>query len=149
MRKIIVNATITLTVHEELGPPTTVKIEQVATGGIKGTTENRTLDWTPREHKDYLFGRVMGSSRWVKLDKLEPGRGLEEMDFLAADWEGGLDQEFIQSYVENDEAGWIVNQIWGFQVIDGERRWARNLVAKKDEKILKEKLVYDWQGEEE
>lgn len=49
-------------------------------------------------------------------------------------------------------SGWVVTQIWGFQMIEVngklERRLARNIVAKreKDGKRADVRLVYDWGG---
>ncbi|KAF2869529.1 hypothetical protein BDV95DRAFT_630058 [Massariosphaeria phaeospora] len=51
-------------------PLTHMKIEQFATGGIKGTTENRTLDWMYRPHTDHLFGSLQGKSRYTTLAAL-------------------------------------------------------------------------------
>ncbi len=48
--------------------------------------------------------------------------------------------------------GWVVIQIWGFQMVEVngslERRLARNIVAKrnKDGKRADVRLVYDWGG---
>ena len=35
-----------------------IDIDQTLTGGIKGTSENRTLDWTERPNNDHVFGDV-------------------------------------------------------------------------------------------
>lgn len=38
----------------------TITIQNVANGGLKGTTEIRHLDWEWREHRDYVWGKVRG-----------------------------------------------------------------------------------------
>lgn len=43
-----------------------IDIEQTATGGLKGTSEKRSLDWQPRPHKDHIFGSVEGRTRFVR-----------------------------------------------------------------------------------
>lgn len=47
---------------------THIDIKQTATGGIKGTTELRTLDWQVREHTDHIFGTLESRCRWVDID---------------------------------------------------------------------------------
>jgi len=67
------------------------------------------------------------------------------VEFLATGWldevkETGL----VESYVVSDESGWTARQIWGFETFDEKRYYARHLVVKKDEEVLKAKLVYDY-----
>jgi hypothetical protein len=76
-RKAISWATITLHTKQYVEESKThIDIEQTATGGVKGTTENRTLDWNERSHSDYMFGDLKGRSEWIapgseKWDALE------------------------------------------------------------------------------
>jgi hypothetical protein len=125
---------------------THIDIDQVLTGGIKGTTELRTLDNQWRPHTDHIFGEVRGRSHFVKAGTTS----VEELDekdkaFLADNWEEGLD-EVIETYVENEKAGWKAIQHWGFEVINGERRYVRHSIVwnKKDKKSIK--LIYDYLG---
>lgn len=144
MRKAISLATVTLNVTQVQSDPAEITIDQVATGGITGTTEHRILDWDVREHKDGIFGQCKGKSRYVRIADLEPGQGKEEAEFLGEGWldEGG---EFIQSLVESVGNGWTANQIWGFEEIrEGERRWVRHVIVKKGADMKTAKLVYDF-----
>lgn len=62
-----------------------ITVEQTATGGIKGTTENRTLDWTYRAHSDWLFGEMQAKSRFTTLKKIaeeSAGKTPEEVSTL-------------------------------------------------------------------
>ena len=106
LRKAISFATVTLTVKQYVDKDglTHIDIQQVATGGISGTTENRTLDWTWRDHKDGIFGQVKGKSRWVKLEDVD------DDEFLKTGYDD-MEGEHIQSYVENDENGWTADQV--------------------------------------
>lgn len=65
MRKAIALATVYLAVKEYVDDDgqTHIDIEQTATGGIKGTSEKRTLNWKVPEgnHKDGIFGEVEGT----------------------------------------------------------------------------------------
>lgn len=105
LRKAIALATITLTIKQYLdGSVTHVDIQQTATGGINGTTELRTLDWTFRDHKDGIFGDCSAKSRWVKL------QDVDDDEFLKTGWDD-VEGEHIQSFVENKTNGWTADQV--------------------------------------
>ncbi|RDL34380.1 Uncharacterized protein BP5553_07508 [Venustampulla echinocandica] len=147
-RKAVGLATITLHVkqYNDDAGTTHVDIDQTLTGGIKGTSEQRQLDWTAREHEDHLFGKVKGQSRWATLD-------LPEDPFLKEGWidddseNGGPEgQRHIESFVVNEERGWDARQIWGFAIIDGKRYYTRRVVVSKGKEVLKVRLVYEYQA---
>ncbi|KAF2801831.1 uncharacterized protein BDZ99DRAFT_213993 [Mytilinidion resinicola] len=63
---------VTTSYPDALKPDVThIDFDQVVTGGIKGTTELRTLDWQWRDHTDHLFGSLEGRSQFTKLAQLE------------------------------------------------------------------------------
>ena len=117
-------------------PATHIEIEQIATGGLKGTSEKRCLDGTFREHSDWMFGHVKGRSTWLPAGEVED-------EFLKKGWEDGT-TEHVQSYVESLDNGWTATQIWGFQVVNGERRYCRNIVVAKGSERVEMRLVYDY-----
>ncbi|KAI9669261.1 MAG: hypothetical protein M1829_005138 [Trizodia sp. TS-e1964] len=141
MRTAISVATITLSIKEYVDEEgkTHIDIEQTATGGIKGTTENRTLDWTERPHEDHIFGKLVGKSRWTSYEVLHD-------DFFKRDWLPECDGEngVIHAYVVNKEAGWEVDQVWGFEEVEGKRYYVRHVACTKGEKVERVKLVYDY-----
>jgi hypothetical protein len=142
-RKAIGLATVTLHIkeYEDDEGKTHVDIQQMATGGVKGTTENRTLDNTFREHSDWLFGNVKGRTGWV-ASKAEITD-----EFLLKGWEDAQ-TEFVVGYVESLDRGWTATQVWGFQEVNGERRYARNIVVAKGSERVEMRLVYDFYSEE-
>ncbi|KAF2705158.1 hypothetical protein K504DRAFT_440126 [Pleomassaria siparia CBS 279.74] len=164
MRKAIGLATVTQHLKSWTGPPdddptgppiTHIQIEQTATGGIKGTTESRNLDWKPRPHSDHVFGEMMGKSRWSSTSRvLEENvgtgkKGYEEDDarFLCEGWlEESAQGEVVESWVNNEKAGWTGWQVWGFAEVDGqEGRWlVRRFVVRKGERVERIRLVYEW-----
>ena len=83
-----------------------IDINQTLTGGVKGTTELRTLDWSERPHEDHLFGKVVGQSRYTPLAAIEDA-------FLAANWDAASisEQGMVESFVVNNEIGWTANQV--------------------------------------
>ncbi|CAI7571469.1 unnamed protein product [Penicillium glandicola] len=173
MRKAISYATVTIFVHQyadtENASLIHIDSQQVITGGIQGTKEERKLDWEEREHVDHIFGKLQGRSRYIGAAKSEDGAvhpvieiqtkvGSPEADakvqkFLIGETlidgsksEGFLAEEgevvFLQSFVRNTESGWTAEQVWGFEIVDGERRHTRRVVVIKDGKVQSARLVY-------
>lgn len=141
-RKAITMSTITLsckTYVDDKGV-THIDIEQTGTGGVKGTTERRQLDWQELEHEDQIFGKVKGKSRWIALSEVsEPWM---KEGWLPEMSEG--DTKMIQSYVESVGNGWTADQIWGFAEVNGERRYVRRAIVRKGKDEKKTRLVYDY-----
>ncbi|PHH72921.1 hypothetical protein CDD82_5735 [Ophiocordyceps australis] len=149
-RKAIGVASITIQVNQYQAPPrppsqaegtyTAIDIDQSASG-LSSTQELRCLDDVSREHRDWLFGTVMSRSSWTSLDKVDD-------DFLRKGWD--VDQAdagntaLVRTLAENEDYGWTATQIWGFQTIDGERHYCRNIVFKKGQQRVEALLVYDW-----
>ncbi|KAJ6090097.1 hypothetical protein N7486_008912 [Penicillium sp. IBT 16267x] len=52
---------------------------------------------------------------------------------------------WVQSYVVNQEAGWTAEQVWGFELVEGERRYTRRVAVIKDGKFELGRLVYSFQ----
>lgn len=140
-RKAIGIATVTLTIKEYVDDAgvTHVDIQQTATGGLKGTAEDRELDNVYREHSDWLFGKVKGRTCWAGPASAEQ---LPDDAFLRSNWAAGT-QEWVFAYVESLDSTWTASQVWGFQVVDGERRYARNVVVAKGKERVELRLVYD------
>ncbi|KAF1997437.1 hypothetical protein P154DRAFT_555743 [Amniculicola lignicola CBS 123094] len=171
-RKGIGLATVTLHISTSTTPPSStspsteptpsITIDQFATGGIKGTTEHRTLDWTWRPHSDWLFGSCRGHSRFNTLADIkaevagtprEPFRG-EDVEFLTEGWLAeSVEGEVIDNVVENLDAGgsggWAGWQVWGFAEVGGkgERFFVRRFVVRRGESVACVRLVYAWLGE--
>lgn len=58
--------------------------------------------------------------------------------------EGG--KSLFESYVESKDNGWEAKQVWGFQLVDGARRYCRNIVVTKNAEREAIRLVYDYAG---
>ncbi|KAF8917693.1 hypothetical protein CPB85DRAFT_179349 [Mucidula mucida] len=147
-RRVISYATITLYIkhYKDDEGIEHVDIDQKLTGGIPGTTENRTLIWKERHNEDHLFGPVIGKSRRVKVEELG------EEEWLKTGWsEDTIEHGVIQAYAESDTAKsgttWIANQTWGVEVLNGERRYIRHLhFTGPGGEDIRAKLVYDYYG---
>jgi hypothetical protein len=126
--------------------------------GITSQQENRTLDWTARDHQDRVFGAIKGWSRMVKLSdyQMESPGDQNDVSFLRAEKlkDGSPskfledDSEHVQSWVRNMDAGygWTAEQVWGFEEISGKRYHTRRVVVRKDDKVEHLRLVYDYTG---
>ncbi|KAH7324209.1 hypothetical protein B0I35DRAFT_475474 [Stachybotrys elegans] len=149
LRKTIGLASITVTVNQYEAPPkppstasdivTHIDSDQSA-AGLSSTKELRCFDNFYREHSDWLFGDCKGRSQWVSLDEIED-------EWLRQDWlpEGdGQGKNIIFTYVENASKGWTATQIWGFQMVNGERRHCRRIIVQKDKKREQFRFVYDY-----
>ena len=134
-----------------------IDIDQVLSGGLKGSVEERTLDWQWRGHTDYLFGTVRGHNRYNTLHTmLEEARNKgvkgeeEDARFLAEGWLGeSAEGEVVEGFVENEGSGWTAWQVWGFGEVGGVRRYVRRIVVRKTgkEEVRRVRLVYDFAGE--
>ncbi len=128
-----------------------IDIDQTIVGGIKGTSEERTLNWQWRDHADHIFGAVRGRSRFVTAADVRAAEAeipdAADREHLTAGWEKE-DEELIESVAESKQNGWVARQIWGFQQVqvgaNKERRYTRKVVVRKGEKAERIRLVYDW-----
>lgn len=155
MRKAVGLATMTLQVKQYVAPPsppadpsstpvTHIEIDQTGTGGIKGTTEKRCLDYVFRDHTDYLFGHVKGQTKWLTPEDITDA-------YLKSGWlegeeeKGGPNGEtHLISHVESYDNGWTATQIWGFKIVEGLRKHVRNIVVAKGAERVEVQLVYDF-----
>ncbi|TGZ81968.1 hypothetical protein EX30DRAFT_305738 [Ascodesmis nigricans] len=119
-----------------------IDIDQTLSGGIKGTSEHREMDYEERGHEDHIFGKVVGKSRRLAIADVKD-------DHLRSGFPEELNAEgLIESIVENAENDWIAHQVWGFENIGGEKRYVRHLVltCPNRGKRLEKKMVYDYKG---
>ncbi|PYI03462.1 hypothetical protein BO78DRAFT_322616 [Aspergillus sclerotiicarbonarius CBS 121057] len=148
-------------------------VVHTATGGFKGTTEKRTLDWNPHVHHDYVFGTLSVRSRLI--GGVEDGNGCVrpalELDTLNLNervydfLRGGISvkgepeerflvEDSLQEYAwlhtvsRSEEMGWTMEQVWGFEMIQGRRYHTRRVVVlSKSGDYALARLVYKLQGE--
>ena len=99
------------------------------------------MDWQWTDKYNWIWGKVHGKSRYTKLEDVE-----DADRYLREGWEEG---EVVEGFVESVGGGWMARQVWGFAVVDGQRRHVRRVLARKkgwaDQRI---RLVYDWKGRE-
>ena len=54
--------------------------------------------------------------------------------------------ELIDALVESLNHGWVARLIWGFEEINGERRFVRRTVVTKGEQVRNLRMVFDFKG---
>ncbi|CAI6092610.1 hypothetical protein V2G26_012448 [Clonostachys chloroleuca] len=123
-----------------------INIEQNLTKNLKGMAEKRCLDNDWHEHSDWLFGKVRGKAKWASYEELGG-------DDLKAGWleneteaVGPYGRTHILCRVESLERDWVANEVWGFQMINNERRNVRNVAVTSGGKVSRIRMVYDWIG---
>jgi hypothetical protein len=124
--------------------------------GLSSQQENRTLDWSWRDHQDRIFGKMKGKSRMFRSSEYEMENPGDEADaaFLRGEKlkDGSpskfVDDEHVQSWVVNQDQGygWTAEQVWGFEEIDGKRYHTRRVVVRNGDKVEHLRLVYDYTG---
>lgn len=89
-----------------------------------------------------MFGNVKGRTKWI-ASKTEIG----DDAFLKSNWADGEAEEMVFAYVESLDKGWTATQVWGFQIVNGERRYARNVVVAKGTERAEIRMIYDFAPE--
>ncbi|KAJ4987912.1 hypothetical protein SVAN01_06642 [Stagonosporopsis vannaccii] len=144
IRKAATAASIHLTISQP--SPDKIKMAQSVTAGkIPGTTEDYTLDWEWRSNEDSFFGTVEGRSRWVSVDEGRKAGIVEgEGEWIEGDSEGML----VQAEGRKPGGEWEAAHLWGFEIVEGERRHTRRVLVKNNKgEELRVRMVYDYVGE--
>lgn len=144
-RKGLSYAYVTLSIHQYTDSDNVVHIDidQSLTGGIPGTSEKRTADWTGREHTDHIFGTVIGKSRFLRGSKGADGKVRPDVDMQTP-----VDDEKIRKFLRgeinedgSESEGFIVEEGIGQEFGDGEGLWFQSYVVNQDE-------GYEWTAEQ-
>ncbi|EUC36018.1 hypothetical protein COCVIDRAFT_94570 [Bipolaris victoriae FI3] len=159
-RKAIGAATLTQYLYQSTvdgsdGVPTThIKVDQFLTGGLKGSPENRTLDWAYREHSDLIFGVIKGRSRYSTLQKFqeeskETGATDEDIKYLIEGWlNESQEGDVIESFTSSAANKWILWNVWGFAESGGKRKLVKKFAVRNTDTgaDVRVRLVYDYLG---
>ncbi|KAI1376082.1 hypothetical protein F4677DRAFT_459964 [Hypoxylon crocopeplum] len=150
VRKAVSFATITgkLTQTTDEKGTTRIVVDQTATGGIKGETENYVLDGSESRVGSSMFGFQHLRTQWVDLANQPMSLAGGPLD----PWlqEGWLEDSFgpwdhVHVYTAS-EKGWSAEHIWGIVLKDGKRYYAKKILLKRGEDSVKANVVYEWKG---
>ncbi|KAL3464681.1 hypothetical protein BJX64DRAFT_286167 [Aspergillus heterothallicus] len=177
MRTTLAWVSVTLIAKQYQEPGTTDKtvqhidVDNIVTGGVQGSSEQRITDWKKREHSDNIFGKVEGQSRFLrgsakdgkvrpdveiltnvddeKIGKFLRGEiladGSESEGFLVDKIEEGWgagEGLWLQSWVESLDSSWTAEQVWGFETVNGERYHTRRIAIANNGDYVLARLVY-------
>jgi hypothetical protein len=143
MRKVLNTAKVTVSIKEWVDPSTGlthVDIVNTPSSGLPSSTEVRVFNNEGIELPHPLFGKIRTRSRWAGAGDLDQIDG-----YLVKGFESGIDN-FIHIVTEHLDYDAVTHQAWGFEEVEGNRRYSRHIVVKKGEEVLRSKLVYDYLG---
>jgi hypothetical protein len=155
IRKVISMATLSMKVAHDVEAETGTKtivftmMVSIAIAGLGEEKEVRFLDGREQLHSSALFGTSAAQSRLVHLATAkghdgEPLNPSLYREFLPEGESGG--ENNLYDLIVHQTNGWIMEQVWGFGMVNGERHLIRTLVIKKGDKVAYTKAVYDWNG---
>ncbi|KAL4955607.1 hypothetical protein BDW69DRAFT_160309 [Aspergillus filifer] len=113
-----------------------IDVDNVVTGGVQGTSEQRITDWNEREHSDAIFGRVKGRSRLFRGVKGPDGKLRPDVKINTA-----LEDEKVGKFLRGeiaadgtDTEGFLVDPVGeGYgEPKEGEGLWLQSWVESLD-----------------
>lgn len=145
-RKIIKAGTLYLTVKHYTDESSVERIDILQSlSGLSTSSEDRILDWVERPFEDDVFGPVFSRTRRIPVGEVEK-------DWLRSGWTddtnaNGLVLTRAESDTPKSKTTWVAEQAWGFEEVNGERRYVRHIdfTGPQGENI-QARLVYDYQG---
>lgn len=149
VRKAVAFATITgqLSQEKDENDVTTIQVATTATGGIKGETEIYRLDGSESTQGSGMFGVQKCRAGWLEPSKPVNLLGLPIDPWLLDGWldeaSGGSPNHIIAHSV-NEKAGWTAEQVWGFAMVEGNRRRVTKFLVTKGSAKAMMRIVYDF-----
>ena len=148
LRKILGFANVSLHLSQTTSLPedgagepatTTIRAKQVVTPGGFNSEDSYVLDALAREATVPIFGHVTVKTSFV------PTAELDDDDLRQRLQTGGGDV-VIREIVESKVNGWSTEGTWGFEQVEGERRFTRTSVTTTTGDQVVAKLVYDFKA---
>jgi len=122
-------------------------INTTITGGIKTTPEHRIHnDKWGEEYSDPIFGKSRSRHRRVKISALKEDDLVEGL--LKNGWTDDVVEadELIDGIVESLNYGWVLRLTCGFENVNGERRFVRRMIVRKEDQVRSSRMVFDCAG---
>lgn len=157
MRKLVSITTLTLKAGQgvdENGEKTLLftQAASVAIAGLSEEKETRFLDGRETFHSSALFGTSSAKSRMVNLSTATGHDGKPLDPSLTRDLlqEGDPSEDnILYDLIVHQTRGWVMEQLWGFGIINDERRLMRKMVISKGDETAYITAWYDWTGKVE
>lgn len=116
-----------------------LQIHGKSSNGLPDSTEDRIINGTWKELSFPIFGKIRGSTRWVKTDELQSTWLAEGM---VLDDDLVILMETIQLDINT-----VTKQANGFKMLEGQRRYVRHVEVVSEDKRIQVTLVYDYLGQ--
>jgi hypothetical protein len=112
-----------------------VEIQNTANGGLKGTTVSIVVDNEVHKHYDYVFGGVtsrasrksIGDLSVFNSENWDLKSSMEQVDGPAKDKCAGFLVVINEPDKELRSDDWRAINVWGFETINGEKRYVRRV----------------------
>ncbi|KAI1094280.1 hypothetical protein F5B19DRAFT_73178 [Rostrohypoxylon terebratum] len=90
-------------------------------------------------------------AEWVDFRRPKPTnvRGEPIDSYLTQGWpedSNATTWDHVYVHTKNDNGGWIVEDVWGFSLIDGKRYFVTRSLMRKGEYCMRMALVREWKG---
>lgn len=157
IRKLVSVTTLSLKVAhdiDEAGAKMLIftQAASVAIAGLSEEKETRFLDGRETLHSSAMFGTSASRSFLVNLSTATGNDGKPLDPFLTQDLlregEPGGDNNLFDLVIHQTK-GWTMEQIWGFGIVNEERRLVRKMVIRKGAEVVYITAYYDWKGRED
>ncbi|OAA53206.1 hypothetical protein ISF_08938 [Cordyceps fumosorosea ARSEF 2679] len=139
-RKVLVKSGAELWITQTVeGGVDRLVIQGKSSNGLPDSREDRILSGAWKELSFPIFGKIRGSTRWVKRGEL-PSAWLAE-DMVLED-----DQVILMETIQLN-INTVTKQANGFKSVNGERRYVRHVEVLNNKKdLIRVRLVYDYLG---
>lgn len=120
----------------------TIHIEQRMTGGFKGGEEDILIPGPVRASVHNIFGAITEQASWTDLSDSDD-------EWLKSGWldeEGENGQRHLKAVAKSEIVGWELEVVWGFVLVEGERRHSRRMVCRKEGVTERTRIIYGWVG---
>lgn len=126
---------------EDAPDTTRFSFKQTVRPGGFDTRNEYVIDGAKHTDTVPIFGEITMHASYV------PPGGVTPEQTLEYEIESVDDQHAaIVEVVHSDNMGWTATTIWGFEMIDGERRFCKYNTTEKAEEIAKARMVLDYLG---
>jgi hypothetical protein len=124
--------------HSDEEEVSSIEVRQTVSPGNFDSVFTYILDWEAREATVPIFGHIIVRARYIPLSDIQDKALQGRLEIT-----GGAKMA-IEEIVKSPKGGWETRAVWGFEEIDGQRRYTRNCVTEKEEEKLSVRFVYDY-----
>ncbi|WQF76711.1 hypothetical protein CDEST_01725 [Colletotrichum destructivum] len=148
VRKVISYASLELKMDQkDPAPPerpaTVIDINQTVRPGGFDTANSYILDGETRHDKVPIFGAMSMRAKYV------PKAEVSGEDLMGHEIEqpSPTDERVgIKEFTEGVNTGWKTTALWGFEKVNGERRFCKYCTTTKGDEKVQARLVYDYRS---